>query len=101
MIWDDNCVDGDVTVIQGCSIVRLENVRFESPCEKIMIQNDGRVFGLDYQFEKIIVICGKLTGCKNNFSFKMHNNFSLPLNSLSPISCFNVIDPTTLYSSIK
>lgn len=88
-------------VIRGARISRSTYKQFQSPCEKILISENGCVIGIVYAFEKITVECGRLheTHLETKLESSMHS-FGLPLACLVPVTCFNLVDPSTLYKQI-
>ncbi|XP_003425994.1 uncharacterized protein LOC100679168 [Nasonia vitripennis] len=97
VIWDMK-----QQAIRGARISRSKYKQFQSPCQKILISEDGSVIGIVYAFEKITVECGRLYESHLGTAVlesSMHS-FGLPLSCLVPVTCFNLVDPSTLYKQL-
>ena len=99
VMWEARNCQGQPTTIRGARISRSAHKRFESPCEKILIDEDSRVIGIVHAFGKVTVECGLLDEATGRLDSRLHN-FNLALASLAPIGCFSLVDPSTLYKQI-
>ncbi|XP_058807698.1 uncharacterized protein LOC131673605 [Phymastichus coffea] len=87
--------------IRAAFVIRSSFVykSFHSACEKIHIDDRGKLSGIVYEAKKVIVESGTL-GKDPHVKFSMHD-FNFPGGgSLAPISCFNLTDPASLYMQV-
>jgi hypothetical protein len=89
----------DTSTIRGAQLIRSKYKQFQSPCEKILIGAEAQTIGIAYAYERVMVECGWLDDITGQLESCMQK-FTLPLASLVPVNCFNLVDPSTLYKQI-
>lgn len=91
--------DDSDSLILSARITRSEHKHFESPCEKLFIAEDSTTIGIVYAFERATVESGHLDEDNCRLVSRIHN-FNMPVDSLIPVNCFNLSDPSTIYKQI-